>query len=367
MPVIIDVFSGVGGLSLGATQAGFTVAGAVELDERAASAHKRNFPGSAHIIEDARNLGGSEIVEACGLSRADVDGVIGGPPCQGFSMIGRRREGDERNTLFEQFARIVMEIRPRFFLAENVPGILLPQHADFVKSVMRKLSSKYTVSPPITVNASEIGAPTSRTRVFFFGVLSGQDFLEEVTFRTRAQRRLTVRQALRGLPGSIPNEWRSNPLGRHRLRELRRSRYERDVFCRVPAGLGDSERVAEQRAGVVYGHVATAHSPDLVKRYESLEPGQEDRKTRSVRLRPNGFCPTLRAGTDASRGAFQAVRPIHFKYPRVITPREAARLQTFPDWFQFDDTKWHSFRQIGNSVPPLLARHMLAHVRRRFG
>lgn len=367
MPVIIDVFSGVGGLSLGAAQAGFGVAGAVELDERAASAHKRNFPGSAHIIEDARELVGNDIVDACGLSRSEVDGVIGGPPCQGFSMIGRRRRGDERNALFEQFARIVLEIRPRFFLAENVPGILLPQHADFVKSVMSTLGSMYSISPPIKVNAAEIGAPTSRTRVFFFGVLSGQKFLEGLSFRTMTPRRLTVRQALRGLPGSIPNEWRSNPLGRHRVRDLDRSRYEYDVYCRVPAGLGDSERVAEQRAGIVYGHVSTAHSPDLIRRYEALEPGREDRKTRSVRLRSNGFCPTLRAGTDPTRGAFQAVRPIHFKYPRVITPREAARLQSFPDWFQFDETKWHAFRQIGNSVPPLLARHMLTQVRRKFG
>jgi DNA (cytosine-5)-methyltransferase 1 len=93
-----------------------------------------------------------------------------------------------------------------------------------------------------------------------------------------------------------------------------------------------------------------------------LQYGKMDSRTKSVRLDPNGFCPTLRAGTGPEKGSFQAVRPIHYSRPRVITPREAARLQGFPDWFQFDTTKWHSFRQIGNSVSPLVSEFIMTKV-----
>ena len=98
----------------------------------------------------------------------------------------------------------------------------------------------------------------------------------------------------------------------------------------------------------------------MESRYASLDIGEQDPISKSVKLDPFGFCPTLRAGTGRDKGSFQAVRPIHFLSPRVITPREAARLQGFPDWFVFDKTKWHSFRQIGNSVSPLVAEQILS-------
>jgi site-specific DNA-cytosine methylase len=98
---------------------------------------------------------------------------------------------------------------------------------------------------------------------------------------------------------------------------------------------------------------------EVEKRYEKLNFGEQDKISKSVRLKPDGYCPTLRAGTGSDKGSYQAVRPIHFKEPRVITPREAARLQGFPDWFVFHETKWHSFRQIGNSVSPIVAEAIL--------
>ena len=128
----------------------------------------------------------------------------------------------------------------------------------------------------------------------------------------------------------------------------------------IPVGVGDIKTIRElHEKSIVYGHTSTIHSHEISTRYGGLKFGEQDPITKSVKLIPDGFCPTLRAGTDSTKGSFQAVRPIHFRYPRVITPREAARLQSFPDWFCFDKTKWHSFRQIGNSVPPALAKSVL--------
>ena len=129
-----------------------------------------------------------------------------------------------------------------------------------------------------------------------------------------------------------------------------------------PFGSGASEVLRLLERGIVLNHQGTVHSDELRQRYSALGPGEADLITKSVRLRADGFCPTLRAGTDKERGSFQAVRPIHHKRGRVISPREAARLQSFPDWFVFDQTKWQAFRQIGNSVPPLLGEAVLRRV-----
>lgn len=110
---------------------------------------------------------------------------------------------------------------------------------------------------------------------------------------------------------------------------------------------------------MVSGFLGTIHTDEIINRYKKLSFGETDKISRSQRLNPNGFCPTLRAGTGSDKGSYQAVRPIHPTQARVITPREAARLQGFPDWFRFHPTKWHSFRQIGNSVSPLVAEAML--------
>ena len=108
--------------------------------------------------------------------------------------------------------------------------------------------------------------------------------------------------------------------------------------------------------------MGTRHTDDVKRRFKALKYGEVDATSKAIRLDPDGFCPTLRAGTAKDKGSYQAVRPIHFDRPRVITAREAARLQGFPDWFVFHSTKWHSFRQIGNSVSPIVAEAILAKI-----
>jgi len=208
------------------------------------------------------------------------------------------------------------------------------------------------------LKASDFGAATSRERVFFVGYrpkclapLGIADFLaKQVRHKTK------VRAALAGLPGRISPDWLDEAQGWRKVKPLGDSAYARSIAGRVPNGVGDPEALRlYQELAWVSGCLGTQHNKTVQNRYAALRPGEKDEISKAVRLDRNSFCPTLRAGTGADRGSYQAVRPIHPTNPRVITPREAARLQGFPDWFQFAPSKWHSFRQIGNSVSPLVA------------
>lgn len=361
-PTVIDLFSGVGGLSLGAARAGFRVAASVELDPVATSSHAENFPTTVHLQDDVAGLSGTALLEAARLEHGSLAGLIGGPPCQGFSSIGRRHDEDPRNQLFSSFFRLVAETRPAFYVAENVPGILSDRYSDFIQRSMSMLPKNYVRLNPFKVEAHKYGAPTTRTRVFFIGydpdklmAVTEQDFAPDVNTS-----QVLVKDALRGLT-PVQAHWQSEPESWRRVGELPDSDYALRVMDMVPIGVGNSRAVdllkSERKAS---GFLGTVHSEETIQRFDKLGPGEVDKIYRSPRLDLNYFCPTLRAGTGPDRGSYQAVRPIHPRYPRVISPREAARLQGFPDWFVFNPTKWHSFRQIGNSVSPIVAEQLLS-------
>jgi DNA (cytosine-5)-methyltransferase 1 len=218
------------------------------------------------------------------------------------------------------------------------------------------------------LRANEFGAATSRERVFFVGYNPAHfSKIEVADFAGNANAGTSVSFALSGLP-RIFSHWIKENDG---IRALRH-RPNGDFFCKIasciPPDVGDPDAIAMyETKRLVSGCLGTRHSEELARRYGQLKPGEQDPITKSVRLRKNGLCPTLRAGTGADKGSFQAVRPIHPSAPRVITPREAARLQGFPDWFQFAPSKWHSFRQIGNSVSPFVAEAVLAVLRKKLG
>ncbi|WP_394794889.1 DNA cytosine methyltransferase [Armatimonas sp.] len=359
---IVDLFAGVGGMSLGAARAGFSVALAIENDRYALKAHKSNFPNTDHWDKDVSLISGAEILARLGLSAGELDGIIGGPPCQGFSDMGHGEVDDPRNQLFVKFFELVSECRPKFYIAENVPGILNNKYATIRETALERLAGQYHSLPPLKLNASEFGAPTTRERVFFIGYR--QDAVDEITQQdiegAQANYVITVAHALQGLPEVIDPSWQKASQGWQVVEELPATFFYDRVTGVIPTGVGNKEAITtycEDRKAS--GFLGTRHSPSVQQRYRDLEQGEKDDISKSVRLRLGGFCPTLRAGTSAEKGSYQAVRPIHPIQSRVITPREAARLQGFPDWFQFDETKWHSFRQIGNSVSPLLAEKVL--------
>ena len=211
------------------------------------------------------------------------------------------------------------------------------------------------------IKASEWGAATTRTRVFFIGYdpercseLDADCFAPPVEAED-----IRVGRALAGLPAQR-SSWASEPESWRAVGSGDGGSFEFNLSGNVPDGVGDPGALQKFRSKkMVSGFLGTTHTPETISRFKTLAPGSVDPVSKGKRLTKSGYCPTLRAGTGPEKGSYQAVRPIHPTSPRVISPREAARLQGFPDWFQFHPTKWHSFRQIGNSVSPIVAEAVL--------
>lgn len=360
---IIDLFAGGGGFSLGAARAGFKLAASVEIDRFANETHQRNFPNTRHLGKDIAKLKGALLLKEANLKKGELTGLIGGPPCQGFSTIGKCDPDDVRNSLFGHFMRLVKETKPSFFVAENVPGILNERNSEIIQSALKHLPKGYVMLAPHKVCAANFGAPTTRTRVFFVGYdpTKCNEISTEIFEPPVGRDKVLVGTALRGLSEVIDPAWQSEKDSWQKVEKLPESYFSSKAQGDIPEGVGDQFAIdAFFDAGYTSGCFGTVHSPNVAMRYGNLKAGQTDQISRSVRLDANGLCPTLRAGTGSDKGSFQAVRPIHPNKPRVITPREAARLQGFPDWFALHSTKWHSFRQLGNSVSPLVAESVLS-------
>lgn len=358
-PVGIDLFAGCGGLSLGFEQAGFDVAAAVEIDPIHSAIHKYNFPKCATICKSVIGLTGDEIRRAAKLGDTEVDVVFGGAPCQGFSTIGKRALNDPRNRLVHEFVRLVVELDAKYFVFENVRGLTLGKQRRFLDEVIEAFKENgYNVVESYRVlNAADYGVPQDRKRLFLFGARAG---LALPTYPdTRPP--VTVADAIGDIPDAddFPSLFESDVV---------KAKFGRgSVYSRTLRGLlSDADDYSYPRAfdrSLLTSSARTEHTPLSRKRFVATEHGKVEPISRFHKLDPQGVCNTLRAGTDSARGAFTSPRPIHPYKPRVITVREAARLHSYPDWFRFHSTKWHGFREIGNSVPPLLARAVAAEVR----
>lgn len=343
-PTAVDLFCGVGGLSLGLHQAGFRLLGAVDSDELVLDSYKSNFPCIPAVPLDLHSHSGDQLRSALKLDGKQIDLLVGGPPCQGFSVGGLRAKEDPRNEGVLVFARLVTQLRPRYFIMENVRGFLSPQHATRRARFFTILKrGGYSVRLPIqTLNAYSYGVPQRRIRVFVLGHVSGENALD---YPVPVQGDLpTVRDAIGDLAkvdiySQDPDaDGYNGPLG-------------------VPSGFAAPLRIDASGKLVtrLTGCLRSRHSAEIVRRFRATKQGEQEAISRFYRLAWSGISPTLRAGTGPDHGGYTAPRPIHPARARCITVREAARLQSFPDWFVFHGTRWHGFRQIGNSVPPLLA------------
>lgn len=365
-PIAVDLFSGAGGLSLGFEQAGFDVLAAVEVDPIHAATHKFNFPYCTVIPRSIRSLSAADIREASGIGGRAVDLVFGGPPCQGFSLIGQRALDDPRNSLVRDFVRIVAELSPTYFMFENVKGLTLGQHRQFLRELVAEFEARgYRVMIPWRVlNAAHYGVPQDRERLFLLGARQGV-FLPRYPVATTEPHTDAPTLGLLPLGPSCEDALGDLP-DPERLPELQEqdatlaggwgpaSAYAQGLRCLTAASWHCGYRRAWDPRRLT-ASATTEHTTISRRRFLATEPGQVEPISRFFRLDRHGIANTLRAGTDSARGAFTSPRPIHYDGNRCITVREMARLHGFPDWFRFHRTKWHGARQVGNAVPPPLA------------
>jgi DNA (cytosine-5)-methyltransferase 1 len=374
-PIGVDLFAGAGGLSLGFEQAGFDVAAAVEYDPIHCATHEFNFPECTAICRSVADIDASYIRSESRIGDSMIDVVFGGAPCQGFSLIGKRALDDPRNSLVYHFVRLVADLKASYFVFENVRGLTVGDQKRFLKEIIEEFHKcGYRVVERYQVlNAAHYGVPQHRWRLFLLGARKGHP-LPEYPEPTHSLRKNgptsaelftvptpTVWEALSDLPEADEYEELLH-------RDWVRAQFKRPSDYAAPLRGDDRDPddhsiPREFDATLLTSSLRTVHTEVSRRRFAGTAPGDTEPVSRFLKLDPRGICNTIRAGTASDHGAFTSPRPIHPFSPRCITVREAARLHSYPDWFRLHVTKWHGFRQIGNSVPPLLARAVATKVR----
>ena len=293
---------------MGFTLAGFSPAFSTDIDERFCKTINHNLPG--HVVEphDMNELTGEYVLSKTGK----FDMVIGGPPCQSFSILGSRGSvNDPRGLLVYEYAHFIRDTKPQAFLFENVPGILSVNKGDDWQRMVDYFKEETSYNITWTkLNSAMFGVPQYRERVFLVG------FRDKVDFKWPAQRHHLSGQAILGLEKPRP-AW-----------------------------------MALENVEGLNNHVLRVHCERVSNRYSKIAPGDRDRTDHTDRIHPDKPSGTVLVGSGKGGG-----RPfIHPYEDRHITVREAARLQSFPDWWVFQGGPTSQYRQVGNAVPPLMAK-----------
>jgi DNA (cytosine-5)-methyltransferase 1 len=367
--IAIDLFSGAGGVTLGLLSAGFDVRLCSDAAESCEATHHRNFPSIPFIRRDIHILTGADIRKEAGVDRGEADLLIGGPPCQGFSIIGQRELWDPRNGLFREFMRIAEELRPKVLVIENVTGLAtLEKGAVLAELGTAFREAGYSIDCAELL-AAQYGVPQMRWRMFFIGWRSdlghrggfpkpthgrggiGDMVPNRAIPHTLTEGFVTIRDAIGDLPpveaGGYATKYLRGPEGA----------YQEAMRLNAPARLCN--------------HYAPRLSAQNLERLRHLRPGEDwrslprellpgsmrralrkDHTRRFRRMRWDGIARAIITRfRDPKSGEY-----IHPDQDRTISIREAARIQSFPDWFVFEATNSEQYDQVGNAVPPLLAK-----------
>lgn len=349
---VIDLFAGCGGFSKGFSQAGFKIVKAVEFDERIAETYLYNHRQTKLYIDDIKLLDNDSI-----FSKGDGEVIIGGPPCQGFSMAGARiRNGfidDERNYLFKHYFNIVKLVKPKIFIMENVKGLLTMHSGGIFNEILNLFSDRehlngdrYYLYPKV-VNAKNFGIPQNRERLIIIGVLNNEikydklfdETIEEIKlFHNDFFEKVTVWDAIGDLGDATS-----------------------DGLIKRPRPQTQYQEYLSSEVDVIENHMATKHSEKSIERMKIIKPLENfqvlDENIKSIhsgsygRLSKGEIANTITTRFDTPSGG----RFIHPVFNRTLTPREAARIQSFPDDFVFKGTRSSITTQIGNAVPVKLA------------
>lgn len=319
----IDLFCGCGGLSTGFLDAGFSVVAGFDIDKSSIQTYQYNheYRGGRGFVADLSQLSGADVLVRSGVRQCDV--LIGGPPCQAFSIAGKRQGlQDKRGQRIFDFIRLVSEIEPTVFVLENVPHVATIEDGELFSLIIDGLSGAgYHVAQEMLL-AADYGVSQMRKRIFIVGCR------EKKIIPSPPPTHGPVKSDL--LFGSI------------------------QPYVTVEEAIGDLPDVTTFEARDVPNHEPTQHSPDMLRMFEGLAQGKRDPKSYHDRLHAKRISYTLRAGS----GNFSPLRPVHYRYHRVITVRESARIQSFADTFIWPDwvPRVQQYRQVGNAVPPLLAK-----------
>ena len=349
---VIDLFSGCGGLSLGFEKAGYTIKKAVEFDPAIANTYKMNHPNVEMIVDDIRNIDTTGVFKG-----KDADIIIGGPPCQGFSMAGARiRQGfidDPRNYLFKHYFNIVKTVKPKVFVMENVKGMKTMQKGKIFEEILNVFSDTDTMEEtpyhlyPRVIRAIDFGIPQKRERLIIIGTTLPDVAFENLWVQTKNDIQadhpdyfnpVTVWDAIGNLPAVSENG-----------------------IVPTPTPITNYQRYLSGNNDIITNHVKSNHSVKAIQRMSQICNGENYTKLQETiksvhsgsygRLCWDDAAPTITTRFDTPAGG----RFIHPIENRTLSPREAARIQSFPDDFVFYGTKREISRQIGNAVPPKIS------------
>lgn len=338
---VIDLFCGAGGLSYGFERAGFDVLLGIDNDAAALKTFEFNHKNSKSICGDITQITYGDVKRLIG--DVEIDVIVGGPPCQGMSLSGPRKFNDPRNKLYLSFIRLVKEIQPKVFIIENVPGLVTLFGGEIKDSIIEEFRNLgYNIEYKILCSA-DYGVPQARRRVVFAGYKKGKFDYPAVN-----KKQVSCDEALSDLP------------------PLTDTTGESDMPYQTEPQSG-YQKLMRARSGSVRNHIAARHSENVKNTIALIPPGgnykalpEDYESTRNFHVAWTRFpydrpAPTIDTG---HRHHF------HYKYNRVPTVRECARIQSFPDDFIFIGNKTQQFRQVGNAVPPLMAERIAEQIKK---
>ncbi len=327
---VLDLFAGAGGLSYGLQLAGCNVIAGIDKDADCKETFLKNHPNSKYLTKDIKTICRKDIYDIIGKNNIDI--IVGGPPCQGFSISGKRIEHDPRNQLYNHFLKIIDVIKPQAVLVENVPGLRTLFNGTILDDLLTKLQTRrYNVNVSI-LSSERYGVPQARKRIFIVGIKG-----EHYRFPKPSNKQITLWDAISDLPLLNKNitstEYRSKPKNKY-------------------------QEFMRKESNHISNHTATKHTKQT-KRIISMVPEGKNYKALPKHLQKIRNVHIAWTRLDSSKPSLTIDtghrHHFHPKANRVPTVRESARIQSFPDNFRFFGNKTSQYRQVGNAVPPLLA------------